>query len=109
MWLKVLDLLFPKARSGIHPDPKTLWLKPLVHRAGILPVEAKNCQWASPDQQSRNRRYCKYVTWNGKTQTIVEWAEELGMPSNTLVWRFRRGWSTERALTEKHTPRGCRS
>ncbi|WP_126665559.1 hypothetical protein [Croceibacterium ferulae] len=39
------------------------------------------------------------VQFNGRTQTITEWARELGINRTTLFFRFNNGWSIERALT----------
>lgn len=40
------------------------------------------------------------LTFNGKTQTIREWAKELEMPWPTLYDRINRnGWTVEEALT----------
>lgn len=40
------------------------------------------------------------LTFDGKTQTIREWAEELEMPWPTLYDRINRnGWTVEEALT----------
>jgi hypothetical protein len=41
----------------------------------------------------------KKLTFNGKTQTAVEWAEELGANPFTIYSRLKRGWSHERALS----------
>lgn len=41
----------------------------------------------------------KELTYNGRTQTIREWAKELGMPWATLYDRVNRnGWSVEDAI-----------
>ena len=40
------------------------------------------------------------LTYNGKTQTVSEWAEEMGMNYFTLYRRLQRGWDVERALTK---------
>jgi hypothetical protein len=61
----------------------------------------ENCAWRTRKQQARNRRDNLLLTHNGKTQTMVEWAEELGINSNTLHARINQyGWSAERALSE---------
>lgn len=60
-----------------------------------------NCRWATPQEQTDNRPCCRYVTYNGKSQTIKAWAKETGIHYNTLRERFNRGWSAERALTIK--------
>jgi hypothetical protein len=60
-----------------------------------------NCRWATPQEQTDNRRCCRYITYNGKCQTIKAWANETGIHRNTLRERFNRGWSAEQALTIK--------
>lgn len=61
--------------------------------------EPSNCRWATRIQQQNNRRTNHRVTWDGRTLTVAEWAELLGIKANTLLYRLRRGWSVERALT----------
>lgn len=64
--------------------------------------EPGNCIWAKMDVQSRNRENNHPITFNGTTMVVTDWATKLGLPSQTLFERLRRGWSIERALT---TPR----
>jgi len=40
----------------------------------------------------------KYLTYQGRTQLMGEWAEELGMMRITLRERLKHGWSVEKAL-----------
>lgn len=46
-----------------------------------------------------------YITYNGETHDISEWANIVGFKKNTLSWRLSHGWSVEKALT---TPIGKR-
>jgi hypothetical protein len=41
----------------------------------------------------------RLITFNGKTQRVIEWAREIGMSSVTLNRRLQQGWSIEDALT----------
>ena len=59
-----------------------------------------NCRWATPKENSRNTRINRLITFDGKTQCLVEWAEESGINPSTFRDRIWRGWSIERALTE---------
>lgn len=59
----------------------------------------ENCRWADAKTQSRNRRSNIAITHNGKTQLLIEWCEELGLPFNTIAMRIRRGWDREKAIT----------
>lgn len=59
-----------------------------------------NCRWETWKEQANNRRSSKIITFNGKTQTLKQWADELGFPSDALGHRLYAGWDIERALTE---------
>lgn len=59
----------------------------------------ENCRWATSKQQNRNKRNNLFVTYNGKTQLVIDWAKECGIKYTTLLWRLNNGWSIERALT----------
>ena len=61
--------------------------------------EPNNCRWATKKQQQRNRRDTRMLTWQGKTQALADWGEELGIEYEALRRRFDKGWSTERALS----------
>jgi len=68
--------------------------------------EPSNVRWATRKQQMRNMRNNKVVTFNGKTQTLVEWAEELHIKYATLKNRINTlNWPIERAFTESIHPR----
>jgi hypothetical protein len=60
----------------------------------------ENVRWADRKAQSRNRRSNVMLTYQGKTQTLFEWAAEVGIAPRTLWARIReRGWPVEKALT----------
>lgn len=62
--------------------------------------EPGNCRWATRIVQARNTRDFITVLFNGKNQSLQEWANETGIPRNRLYDRlYREGWSMERALT----------
>jgi len=63
--------------------------------------ESSNCHWVTQKEQQRNRRNNHLITFDGKTQTMVEWAEEAGISYLTLCSRINRyHWPIERILTE---------
>lgn len=69
----------------------------------------ENCRWATYEIQENNRRYCRPLTFNGKTQTRAQWERELGLPKELIKQRLALGWSTKRILTTpvitKHYPK----
>lgn len=58
----------------------------------------RNCYWASTKEQALNRRSNKLIKFNGITQPMVCWAEELGINKVTLASRLRRGWTVDEAF-----------
>lgn len=60
----------------------------------------ENCRWATKKDQANNRRSSHVLTYNGKTQTLRQWAEEYGVNYGTFVNRIdRNNWPIEKALT----------
>lgn len=61
----------------------------------------ENCRWATPKEQQNNMRSNVNIMYNGKIQTLSQWARELNIRVGTLNSRiFRDKWSIERAFTE---------
>lgn len=63
-----------------------------------------NCRWATPEQQAINRCRTRFVTLNGKTQTIRHWERELGLSRGALNQRLKRGWSLTEIITASTRP-----
>lgn len=59
-----------------------------------------NCRWVDMKVQNSNKRNNRILTLNGKSQTLQQWSEQLGINAPTIHMRiFKYGWSVERALT----------
>ena len=61
--------------------------------------EKSNCRWATQEQQANNKRSSVFIEYNGKKQTVSQWAKELNMNHHTLRSRLKKGLSAEQALT----------
>jgi hypothetical protein len=59
-----------------------------------------NCIWATTKMQSRNKRTTRWITYQGETLCIEDWAIRLGMVAVTVRHRLNRGWSVEDAFTK---------
>lgn len=91
-WLLFEDFL---ADMGLRPSSRHS-----IERKNVnLGYGKDNCEWATIDQQARNRRTNRLYTWSGKTQCLKDWESELGMDNGTLRSRLLDyGWSLERAF-----------
>jgi hypothetical protein len=58
----------------------------------------ENCRWATNIEQANNKRTNVIITFNNKTQTMRQWADELMINYKALAHRYERGWSIERAF-----------
>ncbi len=99
--------------AGVPVDPRWDDYANFLHDVGERPEGMKldridgtkgyvpgNCRWATQKQQSNNQRTNVRVTYAGRTQTLSEWADELGMNYKTLHNRiYSCGWAFARAIT----------
>ena len=66
-----------------------------------LNYEPYNCIWIPLPEQSKNRRSCNWITYNGCTLNLTQWANKTGIPRSTLSNRINNlKWDIEKALTE---------
>lgn len=71
--------------------------------------EPDNCRWVTQTVNANNRGDCVKLTHNGKTQTLAEWARELGMTHQAITDRYKSSnWSLEEMLTYKTHERPVR-
>lgn len=78
---------------GERPDCKTL-----DRIDNSLGYTKENCRWMSMKEQANNRSTNTRLTHQGKTHTISEWADILGIKRITISSRLFRGASIENAL-----------
>ena len=60
--------------------------------------EPSNCKWASWQEQFKNTRTCRNITFNGETMNASDWERKMGFKVS-ISRRIRLGWSVERAIT----------
>ena len=67
--------------------------------------EPSNCEWATYTVQGRNRRNNTLITFRGDTKCLAEWSEITGYSSFNIIWRIKKGWTVEAALTTPVRPK----
>ena len=62
--------------------------------------EPSNCRWTNMSVQANNTRRIHAITYNGKTQSMLNWCKELDMDYYTVRSRLNNyHWTVERAFT----------
>lgn len=59
-----------------------------------------NCRWISRAAQQKNKRTSRFLTLDGESHVVSEWAEITGIHKDTILKRLESGWTVEKALTE---------
>lgn len=60
----------------------------------------ENCKWATRKEQARNTRRTVRITYDGRTQSLADWADEYGLPYGILYARLSRlRWDIHKSLT----------
>ena len=79
---------------GERPDGMTL--DRIDNSRGYCP---ENCRWSTPKEQLNNTRRNRFLTLNGETKTVAQWADALSIPVGILRSRLGRGWDVVDAMT----------
>lgn len=54
------------------------------------PYAPENCRWATPTEQSHNSRAVRYITVNGDSRIVSDWARYFGVPIPTMFYHVRK-------------------
>lgn len=89
-WLKFENFL-----ADMGKKPKERSIDRINNDLGYSP---DNCRWATSDEQMNNTSRVRLLTAHGKTQSLTQWAKELGIPYMTIVKRADGGLPIERII-----------
>lgn len=81
---------------GLRPSGKTI-----ERKDGSEGYYKENCVWDTSRGQANNTSCNRLLTINSETKTVSQWSEATGIKANTIIYRLRRGWSVEKALTKE--------
>lgn len=65
----------------------------------------ENCKWATMKVQANNTRFNRFITINGDTKTVSQWADTMNVSTRLIYTRLYKGWSDYDAVM---TPKGER-
>jgi len=91
-WHKLSNFI---ADMGPRPSPK----HSIERRDNNGDYTPSNCKWATRHEQHRNMRRNVWLTLDGVTLCLKDWARSTGMDQMTIKGRLRRGWSVRDTLT----------
>lgn len=56
----------------------------------------ENCKWSTRIEQQRNKRNNVFLSFNGETHCVSEWAKMIGVSPHIISQRNKNGWEMER-------------
>ncbi len=79
--------------------PEGMTLDRVDNNKGYSP---ENCRWASRTEQANNRRSNRWITYNGETLTLKQWAEKLGL-NYRVIWArlVKSNWPIEKVFSKE--------
>lgn len=83
--------------ANTHGYEKGLSLDRIDNEKGYMP---SNCRWVDRFVQQNNTKRNRWVTANGETHTISQWARIKGVNRGLILKRLKNGWSEEKAVNE---------
>lgn len=89
--------------SDIGPRPTPSMTIDRINNDGDY--EPGNVRWATRLEQARNSTSVRWLTHDGRKQTIADWTRERGFGKGTISDRLLAGWSVAEAID---TPKGGR-
>ncbi len=95
-WLNDFMSFYNWAYENGYND--TLTIDRIDNNKGYSP---DNCRWVDMKTQNNNTRNNAYYTYNGKTRTLKQWAEEYNLNYAKMKNRRRLGWNIENILFGK--------
>ena len=63
----------------------------------------ENCKWATWHEQSRNKRTNRFVTYEGETKCLMDWAKKMAVHVETIRSRLRVKISPDRLFKKSTT------
>lgn len=66
--------------------------------------EPSNCRWVDLETQANNKRNNVFIEYKGKSQTIPQWAKELGIDQGLIRNRYRRGVQPPKIFQKELVP-----
>lgn len=95
-WRNSFQAFYEWSMSNGYGDDLTI--DRIDNEKGYSPT---NCRWANKETQNNNTRRNFYITYDGETLTISQWAKKLGIKKNTLYSRLTKyGWSVKETFSK---------
>lgn len=92
-WLDIHGFVSWANKSGYRP-------KVTIERRDVNQgYSPDNCSWIENERQALNTTRSRFITHNGETLHISDWARRTGINCRTLKGRLNRGWDAELMLT----------
>ncbi len=66
-----------------------------------LGYSKENCRWITMWEQARNRRSNHVIEYQGRSQIVQDWSDELGISTQVFKWRLKH-WGLDGVMNNKN-------
>lgn len=94
-WLEPKGKGFKNFRADMGRRPEGMSLDRINNDGDYEP---SNCRWATALVQGQNTRKTKLLEYRGKSQSLRQWAAELGITHASLTKRIHKGWPLDQVF-----------
>lgn len=92
-WLDVMSFI-----NDMGEKPKGMQIDRIDNNKGYY---KENCRWVVSKENNRNKRTNLFISYNGETKCITDWAEVTGIHKSIIRQRLKYKWTPEEILTKK--------
>jgi hypothetical protein len=87
---------FKNFLEDMGEKPKGLTLERIDNNGNYEP---DNCKWATWIEQRNNTRSNRWISYNGETRTVAQWARFLGINAHLFYNKFKKQQSMEKTIS----------
>lgn len=55
----------------------------------------ENCKWITMQEQAKNKRTSRYITFNNEKMIVADWARKLKVHRQSIRYRLEKDWDIE--------------
>lgn len=64
--------------------------------------EPNNCRWITKEEQANNKRNNRFIEYNGKKMTLIQWSKKKNIKRETIAYRLNHNYPLEKVFSKEN-------